>query len=252
MRPPTILLIVLLSWFFITVIACFLLTHSGRKRLRAAMLALLLVLSPVSLVFVAFVLQSFPLRGIHIIPREHFPYRIPSVISTMMVENPRIFLYHDVFTPAETIEITYLGTATLYSYQIRRRDEYTQRTPSRPTLALVYGDIIVDGVEYEYFLLMQRLPLTNSYITRNIRSLGLKGAEFNNILSGTYNFFGLIFLDFDRSSETVSGIRTIYMPYRIGFLIFLPVWAVAWCGFFRGHKKKTQLERDSSNISLSK
>jgi len=214
--------LIVMLWI-ISVITLVILLHK-KKRIVAENMTFWLF-CPLLFVIIVGVSDTFFHENTYIIRQDSLSEKMPTVISDVI---SRQHPYSEAF---DSSIITIYETEMLDSYWKSFINQHNCLEPSRfhPQIIVVRGSVIVDDIDYNFFSLLQRVPLTNIYVVRDTQLLGADDANRYVWFSAhNFNVFWTYSIRFNRVEAGASGIFFLNEHQVLLFGVYTPLWIWIW------------------------
>lgn len=160
--------------------------------------------------FTGFILLDSIKKNIAIVPDTKFEEMIPEAVYNIITDKK----YHQHYTSFDITEPPIVQSTNLARYNSQ--------------LAIAYGDILVDGIEYEYYIPLQKIPMSNKFVLKMNFNLIMKKTQLDHLIDPRFRakqFPGILVttIIFSRSDKTVTSqiepdIPRIVSCLAVGFL----------------------------------
>jgi len=119
----------------------------------------------------------------------------------------------------------YSNVIGLSRYTTRVGGIYVESTRFSSHLAIAHDKMIIDGVEYTCFILLQKLPLTSRYVVRESQILDAKDDRVEIVFGAIrFNVFWIASLSFKLHNATVSAMILPDFNHNLSFFTASICW----------------------------
>lgn len=180
---------------------------------------------PLLFVIIVGVSDTFFHENTYIIRQISISEKMPAIISDVINhQHP----YSEAF---DSSIITMYETEMLDSYWKSFINQHNYLEPSRfhPQIIVVRGSVIVDYIKYDFFSLLQRVPLTSIYVVRDTQLLEANDANrYVWFSANNFNVFWTYSIRFNRVEASASGIFFLNERQVLLFGVYTSLWIWIW------------------------